>query len=105
MMFFEEKIIFIVCFVALGFFAIFLLFDNARLTFKNAHLRKENKRLKSKVSVYEKQKAKEQERLRPYFDDAKGYTVNPQAEAKKHKDSLAAIASAMSMLSKNNIKK
>lgn len=104
-MFFEERIIFVVCIIALVFFAIFLFFDNASLMLKNGKLRKENKKLKSKVSVYEKQKAKEQERLRPYFDDAKGYTVNPQAEAKKHKGSLIAIASAMSMLSQNNIKK
>lgn len=81
-MFFEERIIFIVCFIALGFFDIFLLFDNARLMFKNARLRKENKKQKKKISVYEKQKAKEQERLRPYFDDAKGYTVDPKKENK-----------------------
>ena len=104
-MFFEEGFVFVICFVAISIFALIMFFDNGRLMLENGKLRKENKRLKSKVSVYEKQKAKEQERLRPYFDDAKGYTVNPQAEAKKHKDSLDAIASAMSMLSQNNIKK
>lgn len=82
-MFFEERFIFAICFIAIGFFAIFLLFDNARLTFKNARLRKENKKQKKKISVYEKQqKAKDQERLRPYFDDAKGYTVDPKKENK-----------------------
>lgn len=103
-MFFEETFVFAICFIIISIFALLMFLDNGRLMLKNGKLRKENKKLKITVAAYEEQKLKDKERLRPYFDYEKDHTVNPRAEEKKRKDSLAAIASAMSMFSQKNIK-
>lgn len=104
-MFFEEKLIFIICFIAVALFVVFMIFDNVRLTIKNAYLRKENSELKCQIADMEIFHPKAEERLRPYFDDAKGCTVDPQANARKNREALDRIASAMSILSQKSINK
>lgn len=81
-MFFEEKLIFIICFITLGLFALYLFLDNMRLMFKNAYLRKENKELKKFFSKAEKIYFAIEDTLRPYFDDEKGRTVDPKKKNK-----------------------